>query len=113
MAYEVITEEMLAERYRSSPFRKSQDEFQRRWLEEHCDVYDLALMKAVSAHLWGPGPVMNHSDYLTATTGRAPSRDEVNALMDRTLRVLEPCTEAWCESPEYRQLQWIHYGRRL
>ena len=55
----------------------------------------------------------NHTNYLTATMGRAPAHDEVAALIDHTLRVLEPCNEAWCESPEYRQLQLIHYGRRL
>lgn len=110
---EVISEEFLAELHRSSPFAKHRDVFMRQWLEEHCNEEDLALMRAVWAHLWGPGPVTNHTNYLTATMGRAPTHDEVAALIDHTLRVLERCNEAWCESPEYRQLQLIHYGRRL
>lgn len=110
---EFITEEDLAERYRSSPLAKPMDEFTRRWLEEHCDADDLSLMKAVWAHLWGSGPVTNHTGYLRERTGREPTHDAVAALMEHTLRLLEPCTEAWCESPEYRQLQWTHYGRSL
>jgi hypothetical protein len=110
---EVISEEMLAERYLSSPFAKPMDEFMRRWLEEHCDAGDLLLMKAVWAHLWGPGPLTTHTGYLRATQGREPTHEEVAALMEHTLRILEPCNEAWCESPEYRQLHRTHYGWSL
>jgi hemerythrin len=44
LMYEV-TEAMLEETYRSSPLAKPFDDFCRRWLEDHCDPEDLALMK--------------------------------------------------------------------
>jgi hypothetical protein len=56
---------------------------------------------------------MTPSEYLANTLGRAPTRDEIEALNGRTLRVLEPCHEAWCGSSEYRELQRIHFGRQL
>ena len=81
------------------------DEISAEWLEANCDSDDLRLMKAVRALLWGPGVVMSETDYLTITLGRTPSRTEVEALIDRVLRVLAPCHEAWCESAEFRALQ--------
>ena len=108
-----ISAEMIEERHRSSPFAKPMDEFCRRWLEANCDSDDLRLMKAVRADLWGPGVSVSETGYLTIALGRTPSRDEVEALIDRVLRVLEPCHEAWCESADYRALQRIHFGREL
>lgn len=70
-------------------------------------------MEAVSADLWAHGVVMSETDYLAITLGRTPSRDEVESLINRVLRVLEPWHAAWCESAEYRVLQRIYFGRQL
>jgi hypothetical protein len=97
-----ISQDRLEERYRSRPFAKPMDEFCRRWLEANCDSDDLSLMKAVRADLWGPGAVISETDYHAINLGRMPSRNEVEALIGRVFRVLEPCHEAWCESADYR-----------
>jgi hypothetical protein len=107
-----VTEEMLAEEYRSSIFAKPRNDFCCRCLEERCDPDDLALMKVLRAWFWGPGPVMSETDYLTMTLGHAPSREEVQALIDRGSRLLEPCFEAWCESTERSEL-WLLHKKRL
>lgn len=107
-----ISEEMMAEQYRSSIFAKPLNDFCRQWMDDHCDPDDLALMKAVRASLWGPGLGMTETDYLTMTMGRTPSREEVVALIDRVSRLMEPCYEAWCNSTERKEL-WLIYKERL
>ena len=62
-----ISEEMLAERYRSWPFPKPMDEFCRRLLEANCDSDDLQQMNAVRVDLWGPGVFLTETHYLTIT----------------------------------------------
>jgi hypothetical protein len=108
-----VSEEMLAEEYRSSIFAKPRNDFCRRWLEDHCDPDDLSLMKILRAWFWGPGLVMSETDHLNTTLGRAPSREEVLALIDRGSRLLEPCFEAWCQSAERRELWLVHKERLL